>query len=47
MKKKYNFIMDGKIIDVYASSKVEAYKKAATINYEMSKEENSLKKNCV
>jgi hypothetical protein len=47
MIKKYNFIMDGKIIDVYASTKVEAYKKAKTIYYEMGKEESSLKKNCV
>ncbi|WP_186321462.1 hypothetical protein [Bacillus sp. FJAT-22090] len=47
MIKKYNFIMNGKIIDVYAASKAEAYKKAKTINIEMGKEENLLKKNCI
>ncbi|MFJ5772098.1 hypothetical protein [Psychrobacillus sp. NPDC093180] len=47
MIKKYNFIMNGKIIDVYASSKAEAYKKATMINFEMDKEKNLLKKDCI
>lgn len=49
MIKKYNFIMSGKIIDVYASSKAEAYKKAKKINFEMGKgkEESLLNKNCL
>ncbi|GGA47438.1 hypothetical protein [Psychrobacillus lasiicapitis] len=47
MIKKYNFIMNGKIIEVNASSKVEAYKKAMAINFEMDKEKNLPTKNCV
>ncbi|MEI4771834.1 hypothetical protein WAX74_19720 [Psychrobacillus sp. FJAT-51614] len=41
MIKKYNFIIEGKIIDVYAKSKVEAKEKAKQIYDEISMEEKS------
>ena len=43
MIKKYNFIIEGKIIDVYATSSEEAHEKAMNIFNELSTTEYSIK----
>lgn len=44
MIKKYNFIIEGKIIDVYAKSKTEAQEKAKKIYDEIRIEDRSHQK---